>query len=770
MIFRLITFTQKHSLAVILAAGLISLLLGAFALNIEFDPEVKDLIPEGTKVTELIEKYGSPETQSEYLMIAVESEELFSLEKLEAFDRAIGRIEKLAHVRKSINPFNLVTFQKQGQKLELVSMAPAGRAPTTEHELASFKQRILSDLHARNLVISGDLTTLGALFFIDEIEDYTEMLSSVNLIVSDLEAYFTPHISSLMLFEHVAKRYLVKDTPRFIILALVVILVIFYFGFRKKRAVILPLIVIVLGTIWTIGVMSLFGFRLTFLSIMTPPLVLTLGSSYSIHVLNQYYREADISATDNSWIAAAMVHINKTISAAALTTAIGFGSLISATIPRMREFGIATGLGILFCAVLSLFFLPAVLSKLSPPTGRQQVRVLKGFLARFMTGLGRRVIGWRFIVVVFLIIVAGLFVISLQHLRFETDYTSFFRRKEKAVEDNLFIAKKFGTFIYVYISLTAPGNEKNYFLNREVLERVSQFEENLKNNPDISYLSSFTSYLKAMNETMKGTYEVPSRKAMILLMARYLKLLSSTGRGSSTAGMFVNEDFSRLTINLRVYDSKRQTFTFEDNLKRLVRWIESEMDESLDPETNPEIWGPTFAMLTVSDTLTRDLVLSALVSFLLIFGVVAVAFRAVEFGLLALVPMATGIMLNFIVMSAFNIPLDVVTVMVSCIAIGVGVDDSIHLLIQYRRQERFYQNGMEKILAQTLKFSGRPILVTSSALIAGLLVLTFSSFKPVVYFGLLVSLAIFTTTLGALIILPALLAFKGTRSRAGSRT
>jgi predicted RND superfamily exporter protein len=95
--------------------------------------------------------------------------------------------------------------------------------------------------------------------------------------------------------------------------------------------------------------------------------------------------------------------------------------------------------------------------------------------------------------------------------------------------------------------------------------------------------------------------------------------------------------------------------------------------------------------------------------------------------------------------------------MFSSVAIGVGIDDSIHLLIQYRRQTRIFHEDKQKIISHTLKITGRPILLTSLSLIVGLLVLTLSSFMPIVYFGMLVSLALLTTTLGALIVLPAML-------------
>ena len=173
------------------------------------------------------------------------------------------------------------------------------------------------------------------------------------------------------------------------------------------------------------------------------------------------------------------------------------------------------------------------------------------------------------------------------------------------------------------------------------------------------------------------------------------------------------------------------------------------------------IWGRSLALLYISETLARDQVLSVAVSLLLIFLVTAIGFRSLRLGALTLIPMLTGIMLNFIFMILLKLPFDVVTVMFSTVAIGVGIDDSIHLIIRYRRQSRIYTGKVDKtvVLAHTLKTTGRPILLTSLSLVAGLLVLCFSQFLPILYFGMLVSLALVTTTIGALVILPALLSF-----------
>jgi predicted RND superfamily exporter protein len=173
------------------------------------------------------------------------------------------------------------------------------------------------------------------------------------------------------------------------------------------------------------------------------------------------------------------------------------------------------------------------------------------------------------------------------------------------------------------------------------------------------------------------------------------------------------------------------------------------------------IWGRSLALLYISETLSRDQLFSVAVSLFFIFLVTAIGFRPLRLGALTLIPMLTGIMLNFIIMALLKLPFDVVTVMFSTVAIGVGIDDSIHLIIRYRRQSRIYTGKVDKtvVLAHTLKTTGRPILLTSLSLVAGLLVLCFSQFLPILYLGMLVSLALVTTTIGALVILPALLSF-----------
>jgi predicted RND superfamily exporter protein len=121
--------------------------------------------------------------------------------------------------------------------------------------------------------------------------------------------------------------------------------------------------------------------------------------------------------------------------------------------------------------------------------------------------------------------------------------------------------------------------------------------------------------------------------------------------------------------------------------------------------------------------------------------------------------MATGILINMIFMALTGIPMDMTTVMFSIVVVGVGVDNAIHLILQYRIQVAARPGDFSVILENTLKIAGRPIVITSISILAGFLIFSFASFKPIIYFGLLVAMALFTAALGTIIILPAILSF-----------
>jgi hypothetical protein len=148
---------------------------------------------------------------------------------------------------------------------------------------------------------------------------------------------------------------------------------------------------------------------------------------------------------------------------------------------------------------------------------------------------------------------------------------------------------------------------------------------------------------------------------------------------------------------------------------------------------------------------------SILTATVLIFIISSLVFRSAMAGLLSILTVSVALLLNFGVMGWLGIPLDIATTLISSIAIGIGVDDSIHFILRYKRAIKENGKNPDQATVVTVNSAGRPILNTSLALILGFSALCVASFKPVIYFGSLTALSMLTTTIGALFILPAVI-------------
>ena len=757
IIDRLLQYIHKHSLAVIIAFGIVTLLFGISMINIKVNPNLESLLPDDDKIIDLMNRHGNGAVEENYLVIAVEAEDPFSLAGLSAFAHAIGKLEQFPEIKEGITPFNLISFQKDGARLSLQPMSPNGRNPETEEELQEFKANLLKTPFAANFVVSKDQTVLCAFFPTESTDKYSELMKEIDRILTGLHPHYHTHVTGTIPFMHTTKTYLLRDLSTLLLLVSLVILVIFYLGFRSKRAVFLPILVVGMGTIWCIGFMSLIGFNLTLMSVIIPPLVLALGSSYSIHILNQYYREAKDNRDDKRWIGGAIAHVNKTILLASVTTIAGLLSLLSVSMKQTREFAISTSFGIFACAVLSLFFFPAVLYRLKQPKAKQTRQVIKGTLVRVLTSLSGAVVRFRALVIALVIVILGFSILAFSRIEYNTDAISYFPDRARVIKDMRFFAEKIGGFEEIGITLTAPNHEKNYFLRTDVLNALSQFESSLKDIPDICYLSSFVQYLEYANQVMYGTREIPESRGLTLLLSRYFKVFASSEEASRVLGLLTNEDFSSITVMLRIYDSTNQSFIDEIGLRRVLRDLDDLQENYIPPEIQITRWGPLLRYLPLSDMLQRDAIRSMVIATLLIVCITAIGFRSILYGLYAIIPLLTGIMLNVSFIVLTKIPLDVLTIMVSSIAIGVGVDDSIHFLIQFRKQWAAGKQDIYTAITKTMNITGRPIVLTTLAIDGGFIILGFGLFKPIVYFGMLVIITLTATCLGTVLVLPAVL-------------
>ncbi len=746
---------RKTSVLIVIIITCITLILGYFASKVSMDPSVYNLLPsKNVRLERLQKKFGIKDTVSQYLFLSVEGDKNFTVKKLNQFKKTLSAIADLPEITRILSPFNFISFTSSGKRIVPVKMMEK-KSFTSINGVRQFKEKLLSDPLAKNFVVSENGRILTAIFNNKQIPNINAFMKKLTLLTNPLNNSFTVHLSGEVPINNITGYYLNKDLRVLLFLSVFVMMVIFFISFRTKRAVLLPLLIVGTGMIWTTGFMSLAGFKFTIVSITIPTLLLAVGSSYTIHLLNEYYRNASLQNGQNrKRIAETLLHIKKTIFIASLTTVIGFSSLLLTSIAPVRQFGLSISIGIITIALLSLTLLPALFILLPEPPKRIKKQIQQSILTRFTMKVASYTVHHSIYILAGTGILIAFAIILYPHITRQTNYLSYYPQNDKVIRDTKFIIEHTGGSQTLNITLQAPNKEADFFLRPDMIQKIEVFENTLRKNPSVISLLSFNSIIKNMNKSMSGSYSIPKSRGMILLLSRYFRMISRKNFSLGDQSNLISADGSSITIFLKVYDAHTHQFLAEKATHDLLLNISEEIKTALPENITPYLWGIIVLYGESTATLNKDQIVSTIVSLLLVFIVTSLVLKNIYYGLISLFPIIMGIVMYYIILVLFKIPLDMTTALVTNVAIGVGLDDSIHFLIQYKRQQEHHTTTLNAIL-DTMEIAGRPIVLTTIALMFGLLVLCFASFAPIVHFGLLTALTLFSAMVSTIFLLPS---------------
>ncbi|MEA5105825.1 MAG: MMPL family transporter [Sphaerochaeta associata] len=684
-------------------------------------------------------------------LVMVESPALFEAETLNRITTVMQKLTDTGYLSKSFSVLDFVTFEKKGSRLVTVPFGSSSmQNKWTEEQAQLLKQRIENDPLVKNYLVSENLDAM--LFSFESFALTHQMEAELSNLLDELrEADITVSINGGAIITNRLMHYLGRDLSILLSLCFIAILTIYYLSFKAKRSVLLPFSMSLIGIIWTFGTMHLLGYSLTIINIVTPCMVLNLGSSYAIHVIGEYY--ADYAKGLNP--IQSTQKILRTIVFACITTVIGFMSLLFSKTPALREFGIAVGIGVSYCAVLASTYLPAMLSLVVPPKQEQIKTYKKGYLAQLVISIDRSVKhAWPLLVVVFLLVIIGYFV-TRDYIPVNTNYMSYLPKKEPLGETSRRFAQKMGGDTPFLITVEAPEGESQFFLKSGNLQDVYAFEQAVQqSSDDVRHIISFASYVAFANSVYSQEEGIPESDGLLNLLSRMVILMSR--QGQEDMGTIMNPEGTKLTIILQNYDAKEQALGTIGSAKRIEDTVISLLP-LLPNGTIVTLDGEPHRSLHFSEALLSDQMKSTYASVLLVFLVVLFAFKSVSLALYALIPIISGVMANYIFMYFFQIPFDMITVSFGSIAVGAGIDDAIHFLIRYKNKLGIDDRTVESLLSETIRETGRPIILTTLSIVGGMLMFLFASYTPVRYFGSLMSMALLNCMLSTLLIMPSVI-------------
>lgn len=526
--------------------------------------------------------------------------------------------------------------------------------------------------------------------------------------------------------------------------ALVVILILLYASFRWLPAVLLPLAVVGVSASILMGLMGAFGEELNIINNIVPILVIVIGISDSIHLVNRYGEELAGGRERFGAARSALEHMAVALFLTSFTTAVGFGSLIVSDLPVLGRFGITAAIGVLVAYAVTITFLPTALS-LAPAPRRPLTDISTGTIERAIAPLVALVTRHRAVILVGGALIMGGALAAARGLPVDTAVNHQYDDDSAVGRGLHLLDRELGGVRPVEVGLHGAAGRMD---DPEVLAAAARVTAWASARPEVLRATSWSDLLH--EAWFVGTGDPGARLAALDDPDRIALLAAMLERGPSPLGRYVTDDRAHARIGLQLADvGGNATVAFASDLReRLAAELPPDVDHTLGGEGYVSSAGLT--------TLTRDLLGSLLLATLVIFGFMALILRSVRLGLISIPPNLLPLVATMGYLRLRDIPLSPATVIIFSISIGLAVDGTIHVLARFR-EELESGASRDEALARAVRGTGKAVVVSYVSLIVGFTVFQLSSFVPIRQFGELVSVTVGICLVSTLVVLPALL-------------
>jgi hydrophobe/amphiphile efflux-3 (HAE3) family protein len=492
-------------------------------------------------------------------------------------------------------------------------------------------------------------------------------------------------------------------------------------AFRTGRGVALPLLAICLGVLWTLGLAAALGHALNAVTVLVPPLLITLGLSYTVHVVSEYYEEVRAHAGGGGraeLVGEALQRTALPLVTCGITTAVGFGSLCLSPLGAVRDFGWLAVSGTVFTLVASLSFVPAVLALLPAPRRLPPVSGSGGLsvaLGRACSAIARFDVDRRQLIFAVALAVLAVSLFGATRMKVGTQQIEKFSADAPVRVHFEAVNRRFGGVNPLTIVLETERTEG--FKEPATLKAVKDLQDWLEAQPEIGGTTSLVDYLEVAHRAFAGG----EAAGLAIPASRGLVSQILFAAGSDELERFVDGPFESAAVHVRakVIDSAE--------VAALTARIEARLAELPEP-LRGAVTGSSVVFNKALDEIIRGQALSLVTGLGIIYVILAVMFLSARIGLVALVPNVLPIAFYFGLLGWTGITLSPGTSLVAPIVLGIAVDDTIHYFARFMDDAR--RLGSERQATESaLRAIGPPVTTTALALCGGFLVLNLSAFE-----------------------------------------
>ena len=736
---RLAESIVKFKWLIIIIVLSLTIFLGYQINNLHINSDIISSLPDDDHAAQLYKEIGTQFGGNDMGLIVLETDDVFKAEVIQRIKQITDSLKYTDGVSFVTSLTNILDIKSSEWGIEIGKLVDEYDLPIEQSQLDSLKNYVFSKEMYRGAVVSEDGTATAIMFTLLPDADKQAVAKEIKDKIEALDLPETIYFGGLPMMMNDISDLIVSDIVWLVPIVFFVIAIILLLSFKSFRGVLLPLLTAGLAVVWTIGIMAVTGYEMAIISNIIPVVLLAVGSAYTIHVINSinHIKLADRKQA----LVQALRYILVPVILAAVTTAIGFVSFVfGAYLTMIKDFGIFTAVGTLIALILSLFFVPALNSGLSMYSKKTVIeneekqtilthKILLPLVKFLFKHPKYTLIGWG---VLLMLCIGG---ISL--IKTSVNMADYFKKDNPTRVAEDVMQKKFGGSLPVFVVFEGDMQSP------EVLKMMISTKQFMKEDPNIEITQSVADLVEQMNDAMGEGEKIPDDKAKIEQLWFLLN-------GQEVMPQLVNDNLSKGIIQSKFasVDSKElEVFTAKMN-----RFIEENPNE----HCKIELTGMPSVYVKLNSSLINSQYNSLLIAIIMVVLIVGLILRSASKGIFAAIPVVATIIVLFGFMGITGIPLDIATVLVASIALGIGIDYSIHVITGFNKH-LISHGDAEKAIEETILLSGKAVIINVISVSAGFLVLLFSQIVPLQNFGLLVAISMFGSGFGALTLLPVIL-------------
>lgn len=756
---RIAAFVIKYRITLLLVLLAATAFMGYKASTLELSYQFANTIPTDNPkykdYQEFRRKYGE---DGNLMVIAIQTDKFFERKFFEDYAELTTKLEGVSAVENVLSipsAINLVKDTTTG-RLAAGRIWEHGQPLNTD----SFKNVFTNLPFYKGFLYNAETNTyLMGLRINKDILNSKRRAGAVKEILSYTDAFgklhgVEMHYSGLPLIRTVVASQVQSELKLFLIMSFVLTGVILVLFFRSVTAVITSMIVVGMGVVWSMGITALFGYKITLLTGLIPPLVVVIGIPNCVYFLNKYHHEYSLHPNKAKALLRMVDRMGIVTLFTNLTTAIGFGVFAFTKSVMLKEFGMVASINIVVIFIISLVFIPAFYSFLPPPKGRHTSYLQNKWVNKLLVKITDWVFSHRRWIYASAIIISVLSVWGISKLNNVSYIVDDLPKDVTVYKDLKFMEEHFHGVMPLEIVVNTK--RKNGAISLSTMSKVDRFSEYLGTFPEVGNRLSIVEGIKFARQAYYNgdprSYAVPN-SFDISFIQPYLRMNGDTKNPmfDNLVRSFVDSNKQEARISVSIADVGSQ------KLPVMLDSIENKANQMFDStKYDVTITGTSVVFQEGSRFIIHSLRDSLILAFVMIFGCMVFLFRSWRILLITLVIDIIPLLITAGVMGWMHVPIKPSTVLVFSVALGITIDVTIRFLVNFR-QEMAKNNNIEEAVHKTIKDTGLSIIYTSMILIAGFGVFALSEFDSTKSLGYLTSLTLLLAMITNLILLPALL-------------